>query len=451
MQFTGLLLGLIIIAVSLLISRKTPVTEEDTALPIFPTALAFLGTIFVLGLTIARFDTGGVQSPLLLACVLVGFVSLAGFCLARTTAVAPSAGVGLALVLTANSASNADHRLNLLVATVLGISAFLLRNRFLAVATIVAIGIATTISPQGISSSDFAPTTAELIAAVAGIILLIREQFARSVKLGILGDAMTGLLTGLMIYRLVATQTPTGSELPLCAAVGALGAVVISLFDFEKDFQLGALTAVIAIGVGTVAFGLGRVEGIGLASLTLTCVLVTLERWEALPSLGGLAAITLYHVYRVAHPERSEAFDIAQHYAVMGLVVGFMAPHLINFSKIKALTPKQIVGTAFGVVMVLLIPAATAAVIGAKGLAGLILGFGLASLRTPHPYALRVLSLGLTGAALTFVGFSWFTPMVELARDEKIRVFSGLGITLVILGSISWLMLRAEKSAEVTA
>lgn len=442
MHIAGLILGLVLVVYNLLSGPRVELLEKKRFVP----ALVCLSVAWLL-LEIASFhwESGGGQVAIwiLIWKPFAALVALLFF--ERMRPQRAQAGIGFAITMMAVLGDAGSNRPLLAAVALIGIAALTFGYEFLTVATVVGLVLA------GMQSSALVTpigslSTGELVCFGAGVLAIIGQASAKLHVPVALKNVALGVLTGASI-SVAMLQARPGTSLATCVAIATVGAVVISFLSLENDSRLAVLAAVIAVAIGTVAFGLERTEGMSFAALTMALILVAMDRAKSLPVLGGLLGLTLYHVYRTAHPDRSEAFDIGQHYAVVGLMVGLIAPHLMQMVSETKPTSRQVAGIAVGGLVVFLLPAASVIVLGLKGLTGLLLGFGLAAVFAQTKNSLTTLALGIGAGAWIVVTLPWMEPLLDLSRDQKVQAFAGVGIVLTTLGAaMVWLL--SEKAAE---
>lgn len=248
-----------------------------------------------------------------------------------------------------------------------------------------------------------------------------------------------------------ATRSLGEPVLLACVGFGAGAAFVLHLIFGEESastVRVG-LAAVISIGLATVAFGLSRGFGMGLALLAAAGVLAALNDRQALLTLGPLASITLYRLLREAQPDSTRALDIGQHYALLGLALGLVLPLIVGDAP-RPLGLKGLVADLLWGALALAMSPLVVLMLGPKGAIGFVAGAGFAA----YVQALRSrrdllpLPLGLALAAATIHELGWLKDLADMTRDEKIRLFAyvsgGLAVTVVALAFVS--RVREERA-----
>jgi hypothetical protein len=318
------------------------------------------------------------------------------------------------------------------------------------------------------------------IAGVAGVNALgafgAREEIARSggVLFGILISFVAivsslaprirpFLATGLVAagsWVLVDRVLLIPDALIVTLAASLLAVIVHFMLNEDNGNSLRQLVAVIIwVAAGSALFNYEQGYGVALIFLIGMGLLLTYGNQPALASLGPLGAIVLYRVFRENHIEATRAYDIGQHYAMVGILVGMALPVLAQeWQRVSAGRTKFFGGIAGAIWIpaMLVVPVGAAVLLGAKGVVGYLFGLGLApvveSLRgdkTSHPASL---ALGLS-AAMTLM-FTPIQPLLELDRDGKLRALgfivgglAVLGLTIAVLSG-EFARPKAEKQSS---
>jgi hypothetical protein len=221
-----------------------------------------------------------------------------------------------------------------------------------------------------------------------------------------------------------------------------VGLVVNWLMDDEgSDALRPLLSAIIWIGLATLGFGLRKGYGMSLGLMGGVSTLLLLGNVRALLSLGPLAGLVMYRVFREVHVDATKALDIGQHYALIGLTLGALAPLLPVewFRSRMNLTGLRVPAAGvLWVVLLAVIPIGVAMVLGPKGVVGFVAGLGFASLLEAVRLgpSLQSLSLGLgLSAATTFV-FQFLGDNTTLSRDAKTSILVPLSIGVTVLAIV---------------
>lgn len=226
-----------------------------------------------------------------------------------------------------------------------------------------------------------------------------------------------------------------------CLGLGLLAAVVVQFTlpsDDSQPFRF-ILGGVVWVALATVAFGIGRSYGIALSALSATAYLLCVGCDRALLTLGPLLSVVLYRWFREIHPDASRSLDIGQHYTIVGLLLGALIPTLpVEWSNGRPIA-KASAGGVLWAILLLAVPASLVLVISVKGLAGYLVGLGLAPLfRAREDATLHLRSLAIASAAggATLVGYDWLQPLLEFSRPQKIHAFIFVAVGFLVVGAM---------------
>ena len=266
------------------------------------------------------------------------------------------------------------------------------------------------------------------------------------------------LLTAAMVYLIgIRYLFIISGGISMALGVGAALTIHWLLPDDETPEPLRlSLSAVISIGLGTIVFGLARGFGISLALVTAVGYLISLGNHRAILSLGPLAGLVLYRLFRQFHPEASRALDIGQHYAMIGFSLGALIPLIpSDWLEMRGKLPLARLRTAEVVwaLMLSLLPPVLALMLGAKGIVGFITGLGfctlLSGLRPTISLAILPIATGVGG--LTLLSYGWLGELMDTARDDKLRWFIGCTAAVFVLASILFTLGYTRTAAETEA
>jgi hypothetical protein len=145
---------------------------------------------------------------------------------------------------------------------------------------------------------------------------------------------------------------------------------------------------------------------------------------------------------------------LAQHYAMIGLVLGATLPVMAQ-EWLRTVSKRggflTLVAGGLWIAVLIVGPVAAAVLLGAKGAVGYVFGLGMAALieavrgeRSAHAYTL---GMGLS-AAMTAT-FGVLLPHLDLARDEKLVRLAWLGGGVLVLAlAIAVLSGEFKRSKE---
>ena len=239
-----------------------------------------------------------------------------------------------------------------------------------------------------------------------------------------------------------------------------LGVAVNWLMDDEGiDAVRPLLAAILWIGLATVGFGLRKGYGMSLGLMGGVSTLLLLGNVRALLSLGPLAGLVMYRVFREVHVDATRALDIGQHYALIGLTLGAIMPLMpVEWLRSRAELHGIRVPTSsvLWLMMLAAAPVGTALVLGPKGVVGFVAGLGFASLleavrgsKVLGEGTLHSLSLGLGLSATTTFAFRFLGDNATLSRDEKVAILLPLAIIVALIAAV--LVVVSPRATSSTA
>ncbi|MCH7903919.1 MAG: hypothetical protein IH944_05045 [Armatimonadetes bacterium] len=261
---------------------------------------------------------------------------------------------------------------------------------------------------------------------------------------------------------LIADRIVANSDLGVVLAV-AVGAALVCAWTVRQEpdsdqvpsASLG-IAMLIWIGVATFAFSMSVGYGLALAGLAGFAGMVVLGRKDLFPTLAPIALLALYRVFREVVPSLGRAFDIGQHYSLVGLVIGVaivasLGQHWLrkrdSASTLQSFQPLCIVLVASVVVALCVM------LFGPKGAIGLMVGLGIAPALTAlgQIRAANVMAIALGLSGLVLAGYDPLALQRELERSEKITVLWQGGAVIAVLVALAfWLgtLRKKEKANE---
>lgn len=306
-----------------------------------------------------------------------------------------------------------------------------------------------------------------ILAVIGSIAGMVAALFAGVLRKGTTPTPTSSMLAGFIAALfwsggmfLLGRRDALPNEATIVFAGSALVALVVAWL-VPEDLVSGTvrilLAAILWIAVATAAFGLQHGFGMSLALISGAGVLLLCGHRRALLSLGPLAALVIYRVFREAHPASSQAFDIGQHYALIGVLLGavipVMAQEWLRVSAKRAGGAMLIAG-ALWVLLMAAAPIPIAIALSDKGIIGYLVGLGFApvldGVRGERSANTVALSLGL-GSAMALI-YDWIYPYLDLDRHGKLIALSWvMGIALVaafVIAALSSESFRLKEAPE---
>lgn len=292
-----------------------------------------------------------------------------------------------------------------------------------------------------------------LVGALARVATANRESGNRVLQIAIT------IVAGLAATYLVATRIVFMSDVFTIAVASAIAAVVTILIVREEDSGSAGsvLAAILWVGVATYAFSMRKGFGISVSLATAGTILALAGSWRGLLSLGPMAALVVYRCFREIYSSDARGLDIAQHNALIAVLVGFGLVALMSeWSRSRdAANVRSAIASVLWCVIFLVFPVLAGVVLGGKGyvaaFAGLGIGTFIALVRAEgRPLALCA-QLGVS--FLMLIEFRWITEKLDLTRDLKFQTLIWFGVALTCAAALIAFLSKPKlggESAKVT-
>lgn len=241
----------------------------------------------------------------------------------------------------------------------------------------------------------------------------------------------------------------------LVAAVASV-ASAMAIQPNQSSIVPWGIAAVIWLGVATYAFSQSFGLGMSVAGLTGLVTCVVMGRLDLLPAIGIPVGLSYYRLFRENNSEIVQAFDIGQHYALIGFVLGVVAVLAVadGIARRKAHWGARghIAAALIGLGAVVVVVGA-AAFFGTKGAIGTVVGLSIA------PIVARMTSTGSSwtlaaAAALQSALIVSYRPLAwdtSLDRDGKLKLLWVLSAIVVGVFLALWALERTKKEANDAA
>lgn len=247
----------------------------------------------------------------------------------------------------------------------------------------------------------------------------------------------------------VAHQQFTSQPLAL-AWLGAVGVAAVAAWFLAESSQSGTAIGFAAIvWVGMSTFGFAEARGIGIAGISLIALLVAtaLNSRALVLSTLALVAVVVMRFVRLEFPDSTNAFDIGQHYALIGLVAGVI---LVAAASEWPARASRFAGILLGAGLLAAIPASSI-YLGQKGtvglLVGLIIGPALASRAAGR--ALPASTLGVAGVCGLLAANGPITEAMQVDREAKVRLLLMIaGAAAVLIGAAYAMAKSPARNAD---
>lgn len=296
-------------------------------------------------------------------------------------------------------------------------------------------------------NSDHAGSILGLVAAIAVVISVgIPKRPENADKMRAVGVASAAILVALGGW-LMGTRHLFLNDVWVLFAGSTAAALIVGWLvpDRVEKSSFGFILAVVVwLGLATLAFGLRKGFGMSICLLGGMAMLTAMGRTRALLTLGPLAMLVFYRVFRELHTDASRALDIGQHYALVGIVIGLALPILASeWSQSRRGNPKESAAAFLWCPAFLAVPFVSGVVLAAKGYVGVLAGLGFGSVVDGLKGGIRLDTLALqSGLAMAMVaGYRWLGSKVDLAREEKVATLTwvvvGLGVLAIAIAFLS--------------
>jgi hypothetical protein len=196
------------------------------------------------------------------------------------------------------------------------------------------------------------------------------------------------------------------------------------------------LSAILWVAAATIAFGMLKGYGMAIGLIVGAATLSMLGSTRGLLTMGPLFGLTAYRLFREQHTDSSRAFDIGQHYAMVGILIGLLLVLLLfdwGRERSRGGTSTALAGVLLGVAGLggLL---ASVVLLGPKGTVGLLVGIGLAPAmagwRGSRDDGVLACAVGLLAA--TAFAYGPLDPYLSLEREAKTKLL--LWTVAIVLG-----------------
>ena len=304
-------------------------------------------------------------------------------------------------------------------------------------------------------------TLLAMVACAAGVLgMLSTMRGARAVYQQAIAIGLLGLGAFIIGWRYLDMR-----EAWMLVVAGMVVGLVVNwlMDDNDSDALRPLIAAILWIGLATIGFGLLKGYGMALGFIGGAASLLLVGNVRALLSMGPLAGLVMYRVFREEHVAATRALDIGQHYALIGLAAGALMPLMpVEWlrTRLSATGGRVPAAGVLWVVLLTAVPVAAALVLGPKGVVGFVAGLGFASLLESIRGAemgrlvvprLQTLSLGLGLASATTFIFQFLGDNTQLTREEKTAILTPLAIGILVVVAVLLILSPKPKMKEVTA
>jgi len=213
------------------------------------------------------------------------------------------------------------------------------------------------------------------------------------------------------------------------------------------------LQALLWLAAATYAFTIGRGLAMGMVAFGAAGAAILAGRPTVMAASAPILALTAFRAFRDQSPDLSHAFDIGQHYALVGLLIGIVTTSaLLEWYRQGGAFDRNWWGRLAIGTMVLMVIVGALAILGPKGGAGMLVGFGISPVFAAISGIGAGGSLGISsaGMAATILGYPAVSVLQDWPTDRKMNMAIAVGITILVLAGAAMQSVRSEGE-EVAA
>ena len=308
----------------------------------------------------------------------------------------------------------------------------------------------------GIKLNNIDAVSTPLSLVLAGVVAAVVAggiKMARKNSEDVFG--MVGGLVVLLIGIVLVAKTTANNDKLVIGAGAALLAAAAGAWAISKTEGNGSRKAALAIlwlGIATV--GYSSLAGLGIAAASVAGVLsfAAMGRRDLIPTMSPILMLAGYRLFRENYSELNRAFDIGQHYGLMGVIGAVLiGMYFLNWIRgRKAETALQTVGFVLSGLLICMVIIAGGLYLGAKGATGLMAGLALLA---PISFYLSncgtgALNLSLAGTTVLSLTYKGLTQYFDLERGNKQMVLIVCAVVGLAMYGIIWALERNNKNSE---
>lgn len=247
---------------------------------------------------------------------------------------------------------------------------------------------------------------------------------------------------------------PIGSHSKV-GVILAIASVITLVLDLSlaKGLNLSGIGAILYLSAASWSFS--QLQGSGLALFAAAGALASLVagRSDFLPFVAPLLGFSVYRLVLESSEGATKAFDIGQHYGMIGLLAGaFLVLAVVQLLEGMVVDCK--IPLTRSILTALAVGAAFlggALLLGDKGVAGLIIGASLPAVLLAgrkQGQALAASLVGLGTGSLLALSWKGLSPYVDLTRDAKQTALIVFGLAAVIFGAAAVTLARSKQEVR---
>ncbi|MBV6459682.1 MAG: hypothetical protein HONBIEJF_02834 [Fimbriimonadaceae bacterium] len=207
------------------------------------------------------------------------------------------------------------------------------------------------------------------------------------------------------------------------------------------------LQGLLWLAAATYAFTIGRGLAMGMVAMGAMGAAILAGRPAVMAAGTPILALSAFRAFRDQSPDLSHSFDIGQHYALVGLLIGIVTTSaLLEWHRQGGGLDRNWWGRlAIGGMVVMVIVGALA-ILGPKGGAGMLIGFGISPVFAAISRVGTAGSLGIaaSGMAATILGYPAVSALQDWPTDRKMNMAIAVGIAILVLAGAAMQSARPE-------
>jgi hypothetical protein len=302
---------------------------------------------------------------------------------------------------------------------------------------------------RGLENAVEGPTALGIVAAVAGLgAWLLQKGTKNRAMADVAGIVLLAGAGWVIAWRVI--NLPSAGWGYVAGAVAALALHWAVDRDLNKRSSLFGIAALVWLGVATFAYSRSAGYGISSAALGGLSGLILLGRSRLILTMSPLLVLAAYRAFREAFGTQTAAFDIGQHYGMIGVLAAvLLVVALLDFVKtipdragMRATMTGAFAAMSFGAAI-----AAGSLLLSTKGVVGLIVGFGVAPVVAAMSGVRSSVAMAISAVSVAFLSV-FYSAAVELAskpRDERLGLIGGVFAAALIFAVAAWFAARQSK------
>lgn len=317
----------------------------------------------------------------------------------------------------------------------------------LSIATLAYLGLA-----RGLVDPVEGPAALGVVAVVAGLGAWLIQRGAKNRPVAeVVGVLLLAAAGWIISWRVI--NLPSAGYGYVAGALAALALHWAVERGESKRSSLFGVAALIWLGVATFAFSRSAGYGIGAAALGGLSGLVLLGRSRLILTASPILALAAYRAFREGYGSQTRAFDIGQHYGMIGVLAAvLLVVAFVDYSR-TAPRPEGMRGLASGILAASAFGGALAVgalLLSTKGVVGLVVGFGIAPVVAVMMGVRGGAAMALSAVSIAFLS-CFYSAAAELSsrpRDERLGLIGGVFVIAIVFAVAAWFAARQTNRSS---